>query len=212
LLHGRDASSLEPTRIAASQHIINVEHIDAKALNVVSTLQKYGHEAYLVGGCVRDLLCQITPKDFDVATSAAPEKVRPLFARCRLIGRRFRLAHVVFGREVIEVATFRREAKTFARHFKRNKQGLLHRDNAYGTLVDDVMRRDFSVNALYYNPSTEEIIDFVDNSSVKLFKKIQKIIEDLRKEAEIDPIEVTCPECEHKFSTPLIFDYSHFFG
>ena len=137
--------------------------IQRNALTVVEKLQRQGYEAYLVGGCLRDLLLGKTPKDFDVATNARPEQVQKIFQRqCRLVGRRFRLAHVLFGRDVIEVATFRAshsDARN-ANQAKQNEQGMLLRDNVYGTLEQDAERRDFTVNALYYNPQDNSLHDF----------------------------------------------------
>lgn len=116
-------------------------------------LKNSGYESYLVGGCVRDLLLGLNPKDFDIATNATPEQVRGLFNNSRLIGRRFKLVHVTFGREIIEVATFRaghEETADDKNKSSTNDQGMLLRDNVYGTLEDDAVRRDFTVNALYY--------------------------------------------------------------
>jgi len=124
-------------------------------------LQKEGYEAYLVGGCVRDLLLGREPKDFDVVTNADPEQVRKVFRNCRLIGRRFRLAHVHFGREVIEVATFRGATEEHNDMQMLNKDGRLLRDNVYGTIEQDVWRRDFTVNALYYNIKNFSVVDYV---------------------------------------------------
>lgn len=124
-------------------------------------LQKEGFEAYLVGGCVRDLLLGREPKDFDVVTDADPEQVRKVFRNCRLIGRRFRLAHVHFGKEVIEVATFRGAGEQQSDMQVLNKDGRLLRDNVYGTIEEDVWRRDFTVNALYYNIKNFSVVDYV---------------------------------------------------
>ena len=124
-------------------------------------LQKEGFDAYLVGGCVRDLLLGREPKDFDVVTNADPEQVRKVFRNCRLIGRRFRLAHVHFGREIIEVATFRGAGEAQNDKQVLNKEGRLLRDNVYGTIEEDVWRRDFTVNALYYNIKDFSVVDYV---------------------------------------------------
>lgn len=130
--------------------------IEKNALQVVNTIHKAGFEVYLVGGCVRDLLLGLEPKDFDVATNAKPEQVHRLFKRSRLIGRRFRLVHVLFGSNTfIEVATFR------SGRVKKAKNGVVVRDNCYGKLEDDVVRRDFNVNALYYDVHQQEVIDYV---------------------------------------------------
>jgi len=130
------------------------------AVKVLYRLKKSGYEAYLVGGCVRDLLLGLEPKDFDVATNASPEQVRKVFRNCRLIGRRFRLAHVHFGREIIEVATFRSSEKGDDSQQKVHEDGRLLRDNVFGSIEDDVWRRDFSVNALYYNVRDFSIVDY----------------------------------------------------
>src|SRR5690606_2795605 len=147
------------------QHPLNRNEISRHAISVVERLQKAGYQAYLVGGCVRDLLLDIDPKDFDVATSATPEQVRAEFRNARVIGRRFKLAHVQFGREIIEVATFRAnhpqgEDEEDSNQAARNESGRILRDNVYGSLEDDAQRRDFTINALYYDPTTERILDY----------------------------------------------------
>ncbi len=129
-------------------------------MNVLYKLNKAGFEAYLVGGCVRDLLLGLEPKDFDVATSASPEEVKKVFRNCRLIGRRFRLAHVFFGREIIEVATFRSSDNEDNKEQKVHEDGRLLRDNVFGSIEDDVWRRDFTVNSLYYGVRDFSIIDY----------------------------------------------------
>ncbi len=123
-------------------------------------LKSAGYEAHLVGGGVRDLLLGREPKDFDVATDASPEQVREVFRNCRLIGRRFRLAHVHFGREIIEVATFRAGQDEQPGDAQQTDEGMLLRDNVYGTIEQDALRRDFTVNALYYNIADFSIIDY----------------------------------------------------
>jgi poly(A) polymerase len=144
-----------------SEHNISRSQISDNALKVLYRLQKEGFDAYLVGGCVRDLLLGREPKDFDVATNADPEQVKKVFRNCRLIGRRFRLAHVHFGREVIEVATFRGAGETKDDKQVLNNEGRLLRDNVYGTIEEDVWRRDFTVNALYYNIKDFSVVDYV---------------------------------------------------
>ena len=146
--------------IPRAQHAISRKSISAGALRVLYRLHEAGHRACLVGGAVRDLLLGGHPKDFDVATDATPEQVRALFRNCRLIGRRFRLAHVVFGREIIEVATFRGSSDDGSgdRHLV---DGRLVRDNVYGTIEEDAVRRDFTVNALYYDISDFSVLDSV---------------------------------------------------
>jgi len=144
-----------------TEHNISRKQISDHALKVLYRLKSEGYEAYLVGGCVRDLLLGREPKDFDVATNATPEQVKQAFRNCRLIGRRFRLAHVFFGREIIEVATFRGAGDTDVAAPKVDEDGRLLRDNNFGTIEEDVMRRDFTVNALYYNIKDFSIVDYV---------------------------------------------------
>jgi poly(A) polymerase len=131
-------------------HPISRRNISPNALRVLYRLRESGFGAYLVGGAVRDLLVGRQPKDFDVATDATPDQVRQLFRNCRLIGRRFRLAHVVFGREIIEVATFRANSDDGSGAREQHEGGRLLRDNVYGTIEEDAIRRDFTANALYY--------------------------------------------------------------
>ena len=148
-----EGSKSEPVRQSVK---FPKKFLDKNALRVVNTIHKAGFEVCLVGGCVRDLLLGLEPKDFDVATNAKPEQVHKLFKRSRIIGRRFRLVHVMFGaRDFIEVATFRSGKVQTA------KNGVIMRDNRYGSLRDDVVRRDFNVNALYYDVNKQEVIDYV---------------------------------------------------
>ncbi|RUO69750.1 polynucleotide adenylyltransferase PcnB [Pseudidiomarina sediminum] len=155
----------QPLVIPRDQHPISRKDIAEPALKVLYRLNKAGYDAYLVGGCVRDLLLGIQPKDFDVATNAHPEQVKKLFRNCRLVGRRFRLAHIMFGREIIEVATFRGhhdDDQDSANHAKSDAKGMLVRDNVYGSIEEDAQRRDFTVNALYYNIADFAIYDFAN--------------------------------------------------
>jgi len=142
-------------------HNISRANISSNALKVLYRLSGAGFDAYLVGGGVRDLLLEKKPKDFDVTTSATPEEVRVLFRNCRLIGRRFRLAHVHFGPEIIEVATFRGQHKGDQGDEGQIVDGMIVRDNVYGSLEEDAWRRDFSVNSLYYNIKDFSIEDHV---------------------------------------------------
>jgi len=143
-------------------HNISRSDISPNALKVLYRLSGAGFEAFLVGGGVRDLLLGRKPKDFDVTTSATPEDVRALFRNCRLIGRRFRLAHVHFGSEIIEVATFRGQHKGDQGDEGQIVDGMIVRDNVYGSLEEDAWRRDFSVNSLYYNIKDFSVEDHVD--------------------------------------------------
>ena len=155
-------TSLQPIIYTRSEHTISRAQINEYALKVLYRLEKSGFDAYLVGGCVRDLLLGREPKDFDVATNASPEEVKQVFRNCRLIGKRFRLAHVFFGREIIEVATFRKSSNESCEHQKTHEDGRLLRDNIYGSLEEDVWRRDFTVNALYYTVRDFSVIDYVN--------------------------------------------------
>lgn len=164
-----------PRIVTRSEHPISRNAISANALRVLYRLKDAGYQAFLVGGSVRDLLLGLQPKDFDVATNALPDEVRSLFRNCRLIGRRFRLAHVFFGREIIEVATFRAahewqpeerdedEWRAAGEDPERllDARGRILRDNVYGTIEEDVWRRDFTANALYYSIDDFSLWDFV---------------------------------------------------
>jgi len=147
---------LEPRILARSEHPISRRDIDANVLKVLYRLAGAGFDAYLVGGGVRDLMLSRKPKDFDVATSAHPQQVRDLFRNSRMIGRRFRLVHVFFGRQNVEVATFRKQAEAVA----DTDDPLIRLDNTFGTPEEDAFRRDFTVNALFYSPQTFHVIDF----------------------------------------------------
>lgn len=149
-----------PSIIPRAAHSISRQAINPNALKVLYRLHNANFDAFLVGGCVRDLLLGQQPKDFDIATNARPEEVRKLFKNCRLIGKRFRLAHIVFGREIIEVATFRTHHENAGDQHARMHQGMIVRDNVYGPIEDDACRRDFSVNALYYNIADFSIVDY----------------------------------------------------
>lgn len=157
-------SSANLTIIPRDQHNISRQAISDNALKVLHRLNKQGYEAYLVGGCVRDLLLGKTPKDFDVTTNATPEQVQKAFRNCRLVGRRFRLAHIMFGKEIIEVATFRGEHSDESEQdqhtSKQSQAGMLLRDNVYGTIEQDAVRRDFTINSLYYSVKDFTVRDY----------------------------------------------------
>ena len=149
-------------RIASKVHRIDKMLLSHGALKTTEGLQKAGFEAFVVGGAVRDLLLKRRPKDFDIATNATPEQVNRIFRRSRIIGRRFRLVHVMFGEETIEVSTFR-GSHLNEENESRSKiadSGRILRDNVFGNQEEDALRRDFTANALYYDPSTEEVLDF----------------------------------------------------
>ena len=142
-------------KVQAAGHPVALDIRNHAVLKVLSGLHRAGFEAYLVGGAVRDLLLGIEPKDFDVATSATPEQVHRLFRRSRIIGRRFQIVHVMQGSETIEVSTFRSGGRVM-----QNASGRIMRDNAYGSLEQDAMRRDFTCNALYYDVAAQQVLDF----------------------------------------------------
>jgi len=151
-----------PKVIPRAAHNVSRDEISAGALKVLYRLHKAGYQSFLVGGGVRDAILDLHPKDFDIATDATPDEVRTLFSNCRLIGRRFRLAHVRFGREVIEVATFRAAANHADDDIAHDTEGRILRDNVYGTIDEDVWRRDFTCNALYYNIADFSIWDYTN--------------------------------------------------
>ncbi len=180
--------------ISRDQHNISRKDISPNALKVLYRLNDAGFEAYLVGGCIRDLLLGLIPKDFDVVTNATPDEVRAVFKNCRLIGRRFRLAHVVFGREVIEVATFRGhhsggEEEENIPAGVRSDHGQILRDNVYGTIEEDAERRDFSINALYYSVRDFAIYDFANGVEAIQQRKIE-LIGDPETRYREDPVRI----------------------
>ena len=175
--------------VRRDEHIVSRANISENALKVLYRLKQGGYQAYLVGGGVRDLLLGREPKDFDVATDATPEEVRKVFRNCRLIGRRFRLAHVHFGREIIEVATFRGGGREELPDGERQLQnGMIVRDNLYGTREEDALRRDFSVNALYYNIADFSVIDYAGGLSDLQEGCLRLIGDDPEKRYREDPV------------------------
>ncbi len=196
--------------IPAAQHGIDPAKVDERAINVVRTLQEGGFAAYIVGGAVRDLLLGLTPKDFDVATNATPEQVKNLFRRAFIIGRRFRIVHVVYGRgrehEVIEVSTFRAyldnaAAEAVAGNEKTSKSelaGMKHavdstgrvlRDNVWGPQDEDATRRDFTVNAMYYDPQTQIVVDY-HGGMADAKKRVLRMIGDATARYREDPVRI----------------------
>ena len=159
LIHGHQVT---PKKIAKRSHHINPDLLSKNAVKVTAVLQEAGYDAYIVGGAVRDLLLGIAPKDFDVATNATPEEVQKLFRRSRVIGRRFQIVHVTFyGKdrpEIIEVSTFRAHVQADEAHVAAS--GRILRDNVWGSQAEDATRRDFTINAMYYDPHTETVLDY----------------------------------------------------
>jgi poly(A) polymerase len=191
-LHVEDTPSFHaPAIIPRAQHSISRRNISKAALKVLYGLHKAGYQAFVVGGGVRDLLLDRRPKDFDIATNAHPDEVRSLFGNCRLIGRRFRLAHVHFGHEIIEVATFRAlhndDDETQHGNARVVQNGLVIRDNVYGTFEEDAARRDFTINALYYNIADFSIVDF-HNGMADLQAGIVRLIGDPIQRYREDPV------------------------
>jgi poly(A) polymerase len=147
----------QPTTLHAKEHGIDPKLISPNAVRVTDTLQEAGFKAFIVGGAVRDLLLSIKPKDFDVATNATPEQVKRLFRRAFIIGKRFQIVHVMFGQELIEVTTFR---GTVSEGALKDEHGRVLRDNTFGSQREDAVRRDFTINAMYYDPATQTVLDY----------------------------------------------------
>ena len=178
----RFGSGSEPRTVPKEQHGVGREAISQGSRKVCEVLHSHGYEAYVVGGAVRDLLLGLRPKDFDVATDAYPEEVHKIFRRSRLIGKRFKLVHVMFGEETLEVSTFRARTAT-----ETDEHGRVLRDNIYGTREDDAIRRDFTINALYYDPAGETLLDY-HNGLRDLQRKSVRIIGDARARYREDPL------------------------
>jgi poly(A) polymerase len=176
-----------PIIVPRAEHTISRSMVSPNALKVLYRLNGAGYSAHLVGGCVRDILLNHKPKDFDIATSALPEEVRKLFKNCRIIGRRFRLAHILFGKETIEVATYRTHHKDSHEQHGHTHEGLIIRDNVYGSIEDDAWRRDFTINALYYNVEDFSIIDYTSGMA-DLKAKLLRIIGNPEQRFHEDPV------------------------
>ena len=180
-----------PLRLARDKHHVSRDQLSPGARKVCEVLAAHGHAAYVVGGAVRDLLLRLPPKDFDIATDARPEQVKPLFRRALLIGRRFRIVHVMIGAETVEVSTFRAalpETETEGTQSRvQDEHGRVLRDNVFGTLEEDARRRDFTINALYFEPATEEVIDY-HGGLADLKKRTMRIIGDPETRYREDPI------------------------
>lgn len=182
-----DLPAAQLRTIARDAHCISRKDISPNALRVLYKLRDAGFAGYLVGGAVRDLLVGGHPKDFDIATSATPEEVRHLFRNSRLIGRRFRIAHVVFGREIIEVATFRANVDDGSGDRELHAGGRLLRDNVFGTVEDDAVRRDFTANALYYAIDDFSVRDYTGGFD-DVQNRVLKMIGDPEQRYREDPV------------------------
>ena len=178
------ASRHEPAVIPVSNHGITRDRLSSGSRRVCETLQAKGFKAFVVGGAVRDLLIGADPKDFDVATDATPEEVRAAFRRARIIGRRFQIVHVMMGAETIEVTTFRGELDA---NTKKDEHGRVLHDNVFGTQAEDAARRDFTANALYYDPATETVIDY-HHGVADLKQKTLRMIGEPRNRYREDPV------------------------
>ena len=190
---GRKPTTLSggPAIIGAAKHGVRREDISSGSRRTVEALQQHGYKAYVVGGAVRDLLVGMHPKDYDVATNATPEQVRQCFRRSRIIGRRFKIVHVLMGSETIEVTTFRGHHGEQAQHTgskaHTDAHGRLLRDNVFGSEKDDAARRDFTVNALYFDPTSETIIDY-HHGVADLKQKMLRVIGDPKTRYREDPV------------------------
>ena len=185
---GRMFKSAKPRIIPVADHGITRERIGNCALRTCDALQEAGYAAFVVGGAVRDLILGRAPKDFDVATNATPEEVRGIFRRSRIIGRRFRIVHVLCGRDLVEVTTFRGPADVAdASHQVEDEHGRLLRDNVWGDQAQDATRRDFTINALFYDPSREEVWDY-HGGVADLKSKRLRVIGDPAQRYREDPV------------------------
>ena len=191
---------LEAFCIPRPNHHVSKTEISPYALQVINQLNHHGHQAYLVGGSVRDLLLRKVPKDFDVATSATPQQIRKLFRNARIIGRRFKLVHISFQREIIEVSTFRSNQPDA--QMETNEAGMVIRDNVYGTLEQDAWRRDFTINSLYYNAQNGSIVDYTGGFA-DIQSKTIRMIGDPALRYQEDPVRILRAI---RFSAKLHFD------
>ncbi|HQN65691.1 MAG TPA: polynucleotide adenylyltransferase PcnB [Methylophilus sp.] len=185
----KPTSTHQPQRIPRKSHGIRKDQISQAALKTCEGLQKAGYEAYVVGGAVRDLLMGFKPKDFDIATNATPEQVNKVFRRSRIIGRRFRIVHVMWGNETIEVTTFRghHQNESSADDAAVADSGRIIRDNIFGSMEEDATRRDFTANALYYDPAREEVLDF-HHGVADIKANLLRIIGDPKTRYREDPV------------------------
>lgn len=175
-----------PRRIKYEHHKIDRNNIASEAMLVCKVLYSYGYEAFLVGGAVRDLMLGLKPKDFDVVTNATPKQIQSLFRHSRIVGRRFQLVHVVLGKRVIETSTFR---AVFLKDQDVDKHGRVLRDNVFGTQKEDAARRDFTINSLYYDPKSEEVVDY-HSGIIDLKKRSVRTIGNPKQRYREDPARI----------------------
>ncbi len=184
---------MEPVIVKRAHHNISRKNISSAAVKVLYRLKDEGYTAYLAGGGVRDLLLERNPKDFDVVTSATPEQIRKMFRNCRLVGRRFRLAHILFRGEIIETSTFRapvpeeENGEYCENTFRTGESGMVMRDNIFGTPEQDALRRDFTINALFYNIADFSVIDYAGGLE-DLKAKVVRVIGDPDRRFAEDPV------------------------
>lgn len=178
----------EGKRYYKDTHGLKKTSMDEDALKIIHRLNRFGHKAYLVGGCIRDLLLEKRPKDFDIATSATPNQIKNIFNNCRIIGKRFRIVHVLFKGKIIEVSTFRSlPDHRFQAESSKDTDILLKKDNNFGNAKEDAARRDFTINALYYDPRSESIIDFVGGYE-DIKNKLVRVVGDPEISFREDPV------------------------
>ena len=168
---------------------INQESISKNALNIISKLHKSGFEAYIVGGGIRDMITGLRPKDFDIVTNCEPEEIRKIFRNSRIIGRRFKLVHIAFADEIIEATTFRAGGTSTTESIEINEKGRIVRDNNWGTQEEDVLRRDLTINSIYYDPFSHEVIDYTKGIKDLKDKKIKFIGNSAERIVE-DPVRI----------------------
>lgn len=202
----RSASRQQHQVVLHEDHRLDLARVSPNALKVIEKLQREGFAAFLVGGGIRDLLLEESPKDFDVATSATPEQTKRIFRNAMIIGRRFRIVHVRFGREIIEVTTFRahHELSKNGKDAAQSQAGMLLRDNVYGDIESDAVRRDFTVNALYFDPTSGHIYDYT-RGLTDLANRSLRIIGEPEARYREDPVRMLRAV---RFSAKLGFDIS----
>jgi len=184
---GRSSAALHARRVPASDLGLSISDVSPAAVSIIRTLQGSGFQAEMVGGCVRDLLLGWSPKDFDVVTNATPDQIKKLFRRARVIGRRFQLVHVRIGREVIEVSTYRGSDTGRQEQRRGRAKEKMAANNVFGRRDEDVLRRDFTINALYYDPVKEVVTDYVDGLGHIQERRLE-IIGDPRQRFSEDPV------------------------